>query len=127
MVGGMGIHNNCSYKNLKLGRLETAWCPDETLYRLVLEVVARLEDRGVHLLHRVPELDAEAAEDVALPGVVFRRPECGATYVLSLPSMPPSVRRSSAAGTRFSIMHMFCWVIRRVSMRILQERQDRTS
>ena len=37
----------------------------------MLEVVAGLEDRGVHLLHRVAELDAEAGEDVALPRVVL--------------------------------------------------------
>ena len=37
----------------------------------MLEVVAGLEDRGVHLLHRVAELDAEPAQDVALPGVVL--------------------------------------------------------
>ena len=37
----------------------------------MLEVVAGLKDRGVHLLHRVAELDAEPAQDVALPGVVL--------------------------------------------------------
>ena len=46
---------------------------DEALNRVVLEVVARLEDRSVHLLHRVAELHAEATQGVALalPRVVF--------------------------------------------------------
>lgn len=55
----------------RAARLESARGADEALYRVVLELVARLEDRGVHLLHRVPELDAEAGEDVALPRVVL--------------------------------------------------------
>lgn len=41
------------------------------LDRVVLEVVARLEDGGVRLLHRGAELAAKAAENVALPGVVL--------------------------------------------------------
>jgi hypothetical protein len=43
----------------------------QALDRLVLELVARLEDRRVHLLHRVPELDAKAGQDVPLPRVVL--------------------------------------------------------
>lgn len=39
--------------------------------RVMLEVVARLEDRSVRLLHPDAELAAKAAEDVALPGVVL--------------------------------------------------------
>ena len=37
----------------------------------MLEVVARLEDRRVHLLHRIAELDAEPRQNVALPRVVL--------------------------------------------------------
>lgn len=37
----------------------------------MLELVARLEDRRVHLLHCVPELDPEPTQDVALPRVVL--------------------------------------------------------
>lgn len=43
----------------------------QALDRLVFEVVARLEDRRVHLLHRIAELDAEARQNVALPRVVL--------------------------------------------------------
>ena len=43
------------------------------LGRVVFELVSRLEDRSVHLLHRVAELHAEATQGVALalPRVVF--------------------------------------------------------
>lgn len=37
----------------------------------MLQVVARLEDRRVHLLHRIAKLHAEPAENIALPRVVF--------------------------------------------------------
>jgi hypothetical protein len=37
----------------------------------MLQVIARLEDRRVHLLHRIPKFHAEPREDVALPRVVL--------------------------------------------------------
>ena len=37
----------------------------------MFEIVSGLEDLRVHLLHRVPELDAEPAQNVALPRVVL--------------------------------------------------------
>ena len=37
----------------------------------MFEVVARLEDRRVHFLHRIAELDAESRQNVALPRVVL--------------------------------------------------------
>ena len=37
----------------------------------MLQLVPRLQNRRMHLLHRVAELDTEATQDVALPGVVL--------------------------------------------------------
>jgi hypothetical protein len=42
----------------------------QTLDRLVFEVIARLEDRSVHFLHRITELDAKPRQNVSLPRVV---------------------------------------------------------
>jgi hypothetical protein len=42
----------------------------QTLDRLVFEVIARLEDRSVHFLHRITELDAKPGQNVSLPCVV---------------------------------------------------------
>ena len=43
----------------------------EALYRLVLEVVPRLENRRMHFLHRIPKLDAEPGQNIALPRVIL--------------------------------------------------------
>jgi hypothetical protein len=43
----------------------------EALYRLVLEVVARLENRRMHFFHRIAKLDAEPGQNIALPCVVL--------------------------------------------------------
>ena len=37
----------------------------------MFEVVACLEDRRVHFLHRIAELDAEPGQDIALPRVIL--------------------------------------------------------
>ena len=50
---------------------ETAGTTHQALDRLVFEVVPRLEDRRVHFLHRIAELDAESRQNVALPRVVL--------------------------------------------------------
>ena len=44
----------------------------EALYRVVLEIIPRLENRGMHLLHGVAELDAKSSENIALPRIVLR-------------------------------------------------------
>ena len=38
---------------------------------MVFELVPRLEDRRVHLLHRIAQLDTEPAQNVPLPRVVL--------------------------------------------------------
>ena len=43
----------------------------EALYRLVLEIVARLENRRMHLLHRIAKLDPEPGQNIALPRVIL--------------------------------------------------------
>jgi len=45
---------------------------DETVYRLMLQIVSRLENRSVHLLHGISKFDTESTKDVALPCVVLR-------------------------------------------------------
>ena len=45
--------------------------PHEAFNRLVLELVPRLHDLRVHLLHSIAKFDTEAAEDIALPGVIL--------------------------------------------------------
>ena len=42
----------------------------EALYRLVLEFVARLENRRMHFLHRIAKLDAKPGQNIALPRVI---------------------------------------------------------
>lgn len=51
---------------------EPTRCATESLDRLVLQLVPCLQDLSVHLLHRVSELHAEAAENIALPHIVLR-------------------------------------------------------
>jgi hypothetical protein len=38
---------------------------------MVFQLIARLQDGCVHLLHRIPELHAETAENIPLPCVVL--------------------------------------------------------
>jgi len=50
---------------------EPPGAPHKALDRLVFEVVACLEDRRVHFLHRIAELDAEPGQDITLPRVIL--------------------------------------------------------
>jgi hypothetical protein len=38
---------------------------------MVLQLIPRLHDRGMHLLHRISELHTETTEDIPLPCIIF--------------------------------------------------------
>lgn len=44
----------------------------QTFNGVMLEVVPRLENSSMHLLHGIPQLDAKATENVALPCIILR-------------------------------------------------------
>lgn len=50
---------------------EPTWCAHKTLDGLVLQLVARLQDGGMHLLHRISEFHTEPTENVALPSIIL--------------------------------------------------------
>ena len=50
---------------------EPSCATNEALNRLMLQVIACLKDRRMHLLHRIPQFHAEPRENVALPGIVL--------------------------------------------------------
>ena len=52
-------------------RSELPGATHEALYRLVLEVVARLENRRMHFFHRIAKLDAEPGQNIPLQRVIL--------------------------------------------------------
>lgn len=52
--------------------LESSRTPNETFDRVMLKLVPRFQNRGMHLLHGITKFHAKATQYIALPRVVFR-------------------------------------------------------
>lgn len=55
---------------------------DQALDRMMFELIPRLQDRRVHLLHGVAQLDTKSAQNVSLPRVVLGVHPCLHLFVV---------------------------------------------